>query len=444
MSGQNLDLRTSARIVRRHRFVVGAIAALGLLAGIGYNLYYPPMLTATTLVVVPYAVGFATGNPAYTATQVVIAHSNPVLAGALPDAGTTMSLATLRERVQVTGLTSNVISISAQGRTAGQATATANAVADSYLSYLDSAGSPVGRVRARILGRATAATGTPPYIRPLKTAGAGLVAGVLVGAILAFAVGRRDRRLRERDQIAGSIGVPVLAAVAAEHPRGATGWVKLLEHYRPGAVDAWQLRRVLDEIAVTGSLSSAGRGGADGPAGAYRHSLAVLSLSCDRRALALGPQLAAFAASQGVPAALVVSPQQHADVAAALQVACATAPPMRSGKLVVAGTGHGSVSQPDPVALTVVVGVVDGEKPRVADTLQATTTVLAVSAGAVTADQLARVATSAAIAGRDIGWILVADPDAADRTTGRMPQLGRPASHRIPKSVIPVPTEAIR
>ena len=50
---------------------------------------------------------------------------------------------------------------------------------------------------------------------------------------------------------------------------------------------------------------------------------------------------------------------------------------------------------------------------------------LGVASGAVTAQQLARVAASAAADGRDIVGILVADPDPADQTTGRLPQLAR-------------------
>ena len=62
--------------------------------------------------------------------------------------------------------------------------------------------------------------------------------------------------------------------------------------------------------------------------------------------------------------------------------------------------------------------------------MRTTATVLGVSAGAATAEQLARVAASAAADGRDIAGILVADPDPADHTTGRLPQLARPAHRR--------------
>jgi hypothetical protein len=80
--------------------------------------------------------------------------------------------------------------------------------------------------------------------------------------------------------------------------------------------------------------------------------------------------------------------------------------------------------------LTVVVAVVDGQNPEVALTMRATATVLGVSAGAVTARQLARVAASAAADGRDIVGVVVADPDPHDRTTGRVPQLAPPAQRR--------------
>jgi hypothetical protein len=120
-----------------------------------------------------------------------------------------------------------------------------------------------------------------------------------------------------------------------------------------------------------------------------------------------------------------------------LRTACAT--PLdsseRSGNLRLAVSEHDSVGQLPSAGLTVVVSVVDGRTPRVADTMRASATVLAVSAGAVTAEQLARVATNAATDGRDIAGTLVADPDPADHTTGRVPELSRPAHRRTPTRI---------
>ena len=95
-------------------------------------------------------------------------------------------------------------------------------------------------------------------------------------------------------------------------------------------------------------------------------------------------------------------------------------------------------------ALTIVVAVVDGRGPQVADTMHTTTTVLGVSAGAATAEQLARVAVSAADDGRDIAGIIVADPDPADHTTGRLPHPARPTQRRQPTRLTGTATEARR
>ena len=86
----------------------------------------------------------------YTATQEVIAGSNQVLSRALPDVRPAMSLNELRSDVQIGSLTPSIISVSAKGKVAADAEATANAVAESYISYVGSASSPVGALSARI------------------------------------------------------------------------------------------------------------------------------------------------------------------------------------------------------------------------------------------------------------------------------------------------------
>jgi hypothetical protein len=95
-------------------------------------------------------------------------------------------------------------------------------------------------------------------------------------------------------------------------------------------------------------------------------------------------------------------------------------------------------------ALAVVVAVVDGRNPQVPATMRTTATLLGVSAGAATADQLARVAISAVSNDREITGILVADPDSDDTTTGRLPQLGRRAVRRMSTRVTGIMTEIRR
>jgi hypothetical protein len=141
----------------------------------------------------------------------------------------------------------------------------------------------------------------------------------------------------------------------------------------------------------------------------------------------------------------VVGPQQDAITAAALRAACAAGPESRGpGNLHVAASDHGDASQLPGAGLTVVVSVVDGRAPRVANTMRTTITALAVTSGAVTAQQLARVVASAAGDGRDLAGILVGDPDPADQTTGRLPQLERLGQDRMPTRMTSAVTEIIQ
>jgi capsular polysaccharide biosynthesis protein len=446
MSERALDVRRSVQIVRRHKLLVGALIVLGFLAGGAYAVLKPPLLTSTALVVLPQSAlnaqaaqsGSGTISP-FTATQAVVADSYPVLSGALPNVRPAMSLSELRSDVQATSLTSYIISISATSKLAADAEATANAVANSYTSYANSPGNPTGQVAARVLQPAASATGTKPLEAIIVTGLIGALAGALIGVIIALAISRNDRRLRQRDEIASSIGIPVLASFPVRHPADAAGWRKLLDDYEPEALHAWRMRHVLQQLRIDdGNLNNGGR--------AAGSSLAVLSHSADPGALAIGPQLAIFAASLGIPTVLFIGPQQDTNVTAALRTACAV-PPSASSKrssflqVIVSDDGHAS-RQPDS-ALTVTVEVVDSQSPRIPDMMRTTATVLGVSAGATTSEQLARLAVSAATDGREIVGILVADPEPDDRTTGRAPQL-LPTTHRRPTRLKGMITEIRR
>jgi capsular polysaccharide biosynthesis protein len=426
MSEQALDLRRSVQIVRRHKFTVGIAAALGLAAGVAFAVLRPPMLTSQAQVILPPAAA------RYIGTQAVIAESDPVLLGAMHQLHPPLPLTTLDHRVQAKSLTPRIITINAQGTSAAQAVAIANAVANSYVSYISSTSIPGGRVVARVLQKATGATGTSLAKRLLITGGLGLLVGALIGAIVALAIGRKDRRLRERDDIADAIGIPVLASFPVHHPSDAKGWAKLLDEYTPGAVSAWGLRKALHHLGLTDAKGGNGA------------SLAILSLSTDRGALSLGPQLAVYTASLGIRTELVISPQQGVTTTATLQAACAVPPSAqskRSSRLRVSVRDHGRVDQQKTASLTVAAAVVDAQTPQVADTMQTTVTVLGVSAGVATAEQLARVAVSAAGDGRQIAGILVADPEATDHTTGRLPQLAPSSHRRLPTRLTGTTTE---
>lgn len=400
------------RAVRRHKLIFAVFFVLGLTAGGAFAVIRPPMLTSKVLVVVP--------GTKFIQTEAVIAGSDPVLERAGRQVSPAISLDALRHRVQITTITTTVLSIAAQGPSADQAQDAADAVARSYVDFVESPRSPGGQISARILESATPATGTTRRVRLIETAIIGALVGALLGALAAATVGRTDRRLRQRDEIAGAIGVPVLASIPVGHPSDMAAWSRLLANYEPGVVHAWGLRKALRHVGV-----GEARSGASGPV-----TLAVVSLASDRRALAIGPQLAVFAASLGIPTALVIGRQQNPQPTAELSAAFANlgGDPNR---LYFSHDRQGT-DRPAGPGLTVVVLVVSGAEPQLADAGAPTASVIGVTAGAVTAEQLARVAVTITGDGRDIAGILVADPDPGDRTTGRLSELARPTHRKQP------------
>jgi capsular polysaccharide biosynthesis protein len=411
MGNQRQDLRQALRILRRHLAAVGILAALGYIAGACLTAFgSPPMPTSTALVALP-------ASTSDTAAQATTATSDPILVSALPSVYPAISLPAMQSQVQAAALDPDLLAITARAETPAQAESIASAVAASYVAYAGSGHAPGGQVPAQVLSYATAAPAPQPRSDILITAVLGAAVGALIGAAGVLAIRRSDRRLRKRDEMADAIGVPVLASVSVRHPTHAASWTGLLEDYQPSVTDAWRLHTALSDLGL-GTVASAGPG-ADGSL------LTVLSLRSDRWALALGPQLAVFAASCGIPTTLVIGPQRGSRPAAGLRAAVSSPSPRRPSRLRVALADDGNLDRQD-AALTVVVAVVDDRTPRFAGPMRTGATVLSVSAGAATAGQLARIAANHAAHGHFLAGILVADPDPADPTTGRLPQLARP------------------
>lgn len=430
-----LDARTLLAAIRRHKVVFGLIFLLGVAAGAAFTVIRPPILTSKVLVVVP--------GTRFIQTQAVIADSDPVLLAAGRSVNPPIGLQALHHRVSVTSVTSTVLAVTALGKTASQAQDLANAVAKNYVRFVRSPRNPGGKTSAQVLESATPAIGATLRVRAAETGGLGALAGALIGIIVAAAIGRTDRRLRERDEIAAAIGAPVLASIPVAHPSDPAGWARLLENYDPTVVHAWSLRKALRQLGLTDGRSATGA----------RISVAVLSLSSDRRALALGPQLAIFASSLGIPTTLVVAAQPESRLTSALSAACTMTATALSGQPSRLRFSVGDSDHADrftTTALTVIIEVVDSRDPRPTCSTLATSKVLAVSAGAATAEQLARLGVSVTADGADIAGVLVADPSASDRTTGSLPQLSQPmrrrglASQRQPGRANGAATEAPR
>lgn len=281
-------------------------------------------------------------------------------------------------------------------------------------------------VRGLIAGDETGVTATkieeastahrPLLANLVVRAAVGGLAALVAALVWLVRAGQRDRRLRYRDEVADAIGTMVIASVRSSVPATAAGWAELLARYQPGTVDAWALRQVMRRLALDQSPAGGpGSGGAPKSRVPHPRSMTVISLAGDQRGLALGPQLASYAASLGIATRLVTA-QGH-DTAAPLWAVCGV------GVRAVEGRPHLVVSTPARDAhadLTVVLAVVDPRRPVLSELPSTEVTVLAVSSGTATAEELAQVAVVADEAGRRIAGVILADPDDLDRTTGRV------------------------
>jgi capsular polysaccharide biosynthesis protein len=326
-----------------------------------------------------------------------------------------------------------------------------------------------------IVQPAAPATG-PSKIRRMVTWGVvgGLVAAAGTALVLLIRR-RRDPRLRARDDLADAVGSSLLAVVRG-HPQGSVaGWLALFETYEAPAEEAWAFRQVLRALAGPPDARDPAWSSTTRAPERVEHprSLTVIALSGDQRAVAVGPQLAVFAASLGITTRFVVATRH--DSVASLFAACATdrGLKLRGGLVVDAGgtedarlhqngsprpTGDGfarpqngrgakearpheargdysSVYPPRGMTdtaqyeaqsrsdqqemLTIVFTVADRKEPSLLDVPPTAATMLAISPGVGTREELARLAVAVDDAGRRIDGVVVADPDPSDRTTGR-------------------------
>ena len=257
--------------------------------------------------------------------------------------------------------------------------------------------------------------------------GIGVLLALAVLGVLLGAMRSRDRRMRMRDEIADAIGGAVVASLRSQPQRSAAGWVSMLADYAPSSVDVLALRQMLRQLAPDETVERARQVEVGEHRIVHPTSITVISLAGDERALAVGPQIASFAASVGIRTRLVAG-RSH-ESAAALFAACT---PQRAGEEVRPNLLLDTRSKRDKADFTVVIAVVDRDDPDLSHVQRSAVTVLAVASGAATAEELARAAVVADESGRLVSGIVVADPDESDRTTGRMLQHERAQQVALP------------
>ena len=332
----------------------------------------------------------------------------------------------------------------------------------------------------RIIQPAAPATGPSLRGRLVNRTISGAVLAIAGTALVLLLRRRRDPRVRARDDLADAVGSKLLAVVRGRPQRSVAGWLALFETYEPSAEEAWAFRQALRALAGSADRDSTRTSPKKSPGGIEHPSaLTVVALSGDQRGVAVGPQLAAFAASLGIPTRFTVATRH--DSIAALYAACATGrgSGTRPGLILEARTegdpsgedasphpmdvrfanpsgrgiteqsrlqealGDYSVAHPPrgmhyapqpeaqaeaeldematyaPADLTIVFAIADRREPTLRGVPATAATMLAISPGVGTREELARLAVAVDDAGGRIDGVVVADPEPSDRTTGR-------------------------
>jgi capsular polysaccharide biosynthesis protein len=482
MAESALDVRSSVAYLRQRWRSIAAMGAVGVAAGVLYVALVPAQLSSSTLLLFPEASGLPNqGEEGKTVTQVYIVRSTTVLDRAGKSVRPVLSGAQVKQRVKIDAKTSNLIEVRAFSRSAQQAQTLSQAVADAYVATLRD-GSTDTADMPDIVQPAAPATGPSQSRRYLTW---GLAVGLLAAtgtSLVLLMRRRRDPRVRARDDLADAVGSSLLAVVRGHAQRSVAGWLALFETYEAPSEEAWAFRQMLRALAGPSESRDSAQSGIRRMPGRIEHprSLTVIALSGDERAVAVGPQLAVYAASLGITTRLVVATRH--DSVAPLWAACATdrSLKLRTALFLEAGgaedarpaedamprplvdgftsrlngrgpkelrlhdaLGEYSVVHPprgttqagqkvaDPstethemhvprsIDLTIVFAVADRRRPTLHGVPATAATMLAISPGVGTREELARLAVAVDDAGRRIDGVVVADPDPSDRTTGR-------------------------
>jgi hypothetical protein len=480
--------------LRRHRLILALAALIGVAAGIAISLTRPPLPTSTAQVLLPPPQVSSTGATLRDMdTQIRIATSEAILRAAGRGVRPQMSLKSVRKHVIVTSPTEDILVVTAKAPNALAAQTLATNVANGYVKYatsqtttannaalkadqvqLNDANERIAKLQTQIktvtsrLGTenpssAKAATDTALLASLRASEGEavlqrnaisteingagnasgqgvpgafvfqpgsvatrsslithrgiygliGFIAALLLAAIAVLTISRRGRRPRLRDEVAESIGAPVLASISSRRPRAMSHPEQLTRAFEPDVMDAWSIRKTLEEI------------GAFDPIRQQRLCISFITLDDDNEALGVGPQFAQFLASHDVPTSLETTINEDWAVHLRTMLSIDTYP---------VGSRPGLLSEDSDPALhaRIALSTVDRRQPKFTHPVDPSITLLALSPGAATVSELARVALAAIDAGQRIDGVVVANPEPGDRTIGRLPQ-----PHVSPKAPLP-------
>lgn len=493
MEEQPLDLRGTFKAVRRHRLLVVLLVVAGLAAGVAYGAKTRPMPEARTLVLLPpSAITGNSGTSPYTKTQEIVVSSSRVLSGASKAVYPPVSPSSLKGDLTVSAPSQDVLEISVRASSSEDAKRLADAVAASYISYVDGTGSGTEQLLSQLHQEANGITkkilglqhqidtaesrlarekaSSPAGQRDssllsslstqqeqlsiqLNNVNSQVVSSELSAAQSASAtqllqgaepVGASTARLpliALLGALAGLVAGCVLAIGLARgdrrlHSRDAIATaigvpvVASMRAKRCKKVGDW--RRLLEGGKTSAPMDvwNARRlfQRLVEAGAASQVELGLLAFSGDEAAAAAGVKLVRTAATLGMRSQLEIADQP---VLAPLRAACVVTTSPVPGSAVVELSADSTMSELSGLAITARLRAIDPEKPEVGPA-PGTTVLLLVSSGFATSAELARAALAASDAGGHVAGVVVANPDPDDHTSGLLPEVSEAVGHKAP------------
>lgn len=495
MQEQQLDLRGTWKAVRRRRWLVVFLVAFGLGAGVAYATKNAPAPAARALVLLPpNAFTSNPGTSPYTKTQEIIVSSARVLSDAVAAVYPPVTPENLSRDLSVSAPSQDVLQITVRGKTSHWAERMANAVAASYISYVDGIANGSGQLLAQLHREVSQLTEKILGLQKQIDAAQSRLAREKADS----PDGQRDTALvssldTEQEQLSiqlnGVNSQVVNAELTAAQTTSAT---QLLQRAEPigTSADRTPLIALLGALGglVAGSVLAVGLARRDQrlrsreaiatamgvpvvasmwaercrkvsdwrqflePAkdpspvetwnarrlfhrliimdGAPGVEVRLLAFSGDDAAAAAGVKIAAAAAMLGMRSRLEIV---NHPAFASLRAACVvTQGPVSGGAIVDFAVAGTASGEFAGLSASVRLEAVDPGKPEVG--LLPGTSLLLVSSGFATSAELARVALAASDTGNPVAGVVVTNPDADDYTSGLLPETSKPLQvipHRL-------------
>ena len=254
-----------------------------------------------------------------------------------------------------------------------------------------------------VIEHASSATGTS-LIDRLLPIGVGALLGFLIGGAYVV-IRQRKASLSTRDEIASAAGLPVVLSPVVGHLSKSSDWLTLLRERAPSMTEMWNVRKVLSGLDVLE---------------VGRRVVTVITLADDSASMAAIAHFAVSSAEMDIPTSLVLMSDDSGlrGLSDACDLLTARSEAARPNLRLFKGSPPVDEAENE---LTVISIVLNPDQPKLPAFAARGTIFLALSAGFVGEEQLARVLIALGQEGLSVEGLFIANPMNADRTLGSLP-----------------------